>query len=362
MRLCGIGTAVPYQAIAQPLAAQYAATFVGDAGGHERQVELLYRRTGVHSRHSVVLEKAPGEFGAITQSFYPPAESSDEFGPTTAARMRLYETWGIELAREAAIKALDDAQTDPAQVTHLITVSCTGFASPGVDLQLIVDLPLKRDVPRTHLGFMGCHGMMNALRVAQAFIQADSDACVLVCAVELCSLHQQYGWEPERIVANALFADGAAAILGKSECRSSDGWALAANGSTVLPESADKMSWRIHDHGFVMGLSPQVPALIEQNLGAWTQSWLLGHGMEVSQIPHWAIHPGGPKILQAAQVALGLSDSQLSHSRSVLQDYGNMSSPTVGFILDRLRQERAGQPCMMLGFGPGVSIEAALLA
>jgi predicted naringenin-chalcone synthase len=362
MCLSGIGTAVPHQAIAQSLAAQYAATFVGDGGEHERQVELLYRRTGVHSRHSVVLEKASGEFGAITQSFYPPAESSDELGPTTAARMRLYETWGIELARAAAIKALEDAQTDPAEVTHLITVSCTGFASPGVDLQLIVELPLRHDVPRTHVGFMGCHGLMNALRVAQAFIQADSEACVLVCAVELCSLHQQYGWEPERVVANALFADGAAAIVGKCESRFSDGWTLVANGSTVLPATADKMSWKIHDHGFVMGLSPQVPALIAENLGPWTEAWLLGYGLEVSQIPHWAIHPGGPKILQAAQAALGLSDSQLAHSRSVLQQYGNMSSPTVGFILDRLRGERDGKPCMMLGFGPGVSIEAALLA
>ncbi len=337
MRLCGIGTAVPERSIAQSHAASYATTFLGENGQHQRQVELLYRRTGVKTRHSVVLETAPSD-GTIVQSFYRAAESTEDFGPTTAQRMLLYEESAIVIATEAARRSLLDAHVDPAQVTHLITVSCTGFASPGVDLQLIEALPLAAKVARTHLGFMGCHGLMNALRVAQAFVQADPTACVLVCAVELCSLHQQYGWNAEQIVANALFADGAAAIVGMAEGQHDQGWRMAASGSMVLPDSADKMSWVVRDHGFVMGLSPQVPMLIEQHLGAWLEGWLAECDFAFADVRQWAIHPGGPRILQATQNALKLSDADMHESLEVLRSYGNMSSPTVGFILDRLRQ------------------------
>ena len=300
---------------------------------------------------------------AVTQSFYEPARSDEDCGPTTAQRMQLYERWAVHLAREAAGRALRRAAVVAEQVTHLVTVSCTGFSAPGFDLQLIEQLGLPAGVARTHVGFMGCHGAMNGLRVAKAFAESDSESRVLLCAVELCSLHQQYGWHPERIVANALFADGAAAVVGKGDSRrNTTSWRIVASGSTVLPDSGDLMSWRVGDHGFEMTLSPQVPDLIRRDVRHWLQRWLASSGLAIGDVPSWVIHPGGPRILKACAEALGLSDEQMRPSQQVLAEFGNMSSPTVLFILERLMQADAGRPCVMLAFGPGLTIEAALLA
>ena len=148
--------------------------------------------------------------------------------------------------------------SSPGRVTHLVTISCSGFYAPGFDIALAKQLPLVSKVARTHLGFMGCQGALNGLRVARAFLDADPTACVLVCALELCSLHHQYGWDAERIVANALFADGAAAVvaLGKPAARPAD-YRIIATGSTLIDDSEDAMSWRIANHGFEMTLSPR---------------------------------------------------------------------------------------------------------
>ncbi|NOX53579.1 MAG: type III polyketide synthase [Planctomycetes bacterium] len=283
-------------------------------------------------------------------------------GPTTAQRMQLYERCAAALACEASQSALENAAIPADRVTHLVTISCTGFAAPGVDLQIIEQLGLSAEVARTHVGFMGCHGAMNGLRVARAFAESDPQACVLLCAVELCSLHQQYGWHPERIVANALFADGSAAVVGKGcPAEAPLPWRLVSSGSTILPHSADLMSWRIGDHGFEMTLSPRVPEVIRRELCDWLQQWLSQAGLQIGNICSWVIHPGGPRILKACAETLGLSDAQLRPSQKVLAEFGNMSSPTVLFILERLMQADASRPCVMLAFGPGLTIEAALL-
>src|SRR6185312_7307169 len=137
-------------------------------------------------------------------------------GPTTGERMRIYAEEAGPLAVRAAKIALAEAATPAADITHLVTVSCTGFAAPGVDYSLIRGLGMASTVQRTHVGFMGCHGALNGLRVANAFASADPNARVLLCAVELCSLHYYYGNEADKLVANAIFADGAAAIVGKN--------------------------------------------------------------------------------------------------------------------------------------------------
>jgi predicted naringenin-chalcone synthase len=249
-------------------------------------------------------------------------------------------------------------------VTHLITVSCSGFNAPGYDISLVQQLPLSPGVERTHVGFMGCHGALNGLRVARAFVEADPHAVVLLCAVELCSLHQQYGWNPQQVVANALFADGAAAVVATADTidRSDDQTTkLIGNGSCILPDSQDYMSWRIQDHGFEMTLSPQLPDLIRRSLKPWLAEWLSSFDLTTDQVPTWAIHPGGPRVLSSTGQALSLSDEQLEPSRRVLAEYGNMSSPTVLFILEQQRQRNMTGPCILLGFGPGITIEAALL-
>ena len=356
----GIGTAVPPHVIEQREAAELVAPLCCQTTEQQRQLVALYRRSGVRTRRSVLLNASTNSHPA-RQSFYP-APGQGVHGPTTAERMARYESDAGPLAARASAAALSEAEIGAASITHLVTVSCSGFVAPGLDLVLFRELGLRPDVARTHVGFMGCHGAINGLRVAQAFAEADPGAHVLVCAVELCSLHQQYGWRPDQIVANALFADGAAALVGsRTDAPVETSWSVVATASTLIPDSEDLMGWRIRDHGFEMTLSPRVPDVIRQHLRPWLQGWLAGHGLTVEEIGSWAVHPGGPRILQACGEAAGFERSLLSDSQEILAQYGNMSSPTVLFIVDRLRQRDAPRPCVLLAFGPGLAAEAALV-
>lgn len=397
--LRGFGLAVPEHSIAQADAAELIVSFNADTEDQARVLRELYRRAGVKRRHSVVLESNNAD-GTARQSTYSPRSEQQSLGPTTSERMQAYEHHAGVLATMAARRAFAAAQMEPAEVTHLVTVSCSGFHAPGFDIELLQTAGLSPSVARTHVGFMGCHGALNGLRVADAFLKADPRANVLLCCVELCSLHHQYGWSPDRIVSNALFADGAAAVVltndsarrgssdpaalpteGLQECNlppslkasghdkwlgqetgHSASWQLLASGSVVLPDTLGDMGWRIRDHGFEMTLSARVPELIKRHLRPWLSDWLGSRDMKFEDIGSWAFHPGGPRILSAAGEALGLQREQWAVSESVLADFGNMSSPTILFILDRLRQEAVSGPCVALAFGPGLTIEAALFA
>lgn len=366
----GLGTALPTHSISQKGAATFAATCVVSEqtesdGKSPALIQALYRRAGVQSRHSVLLESSSdGE--ATAERFYRFMTSADDRGPSTAIRMHRYEREAPLLAARAVSQALSDAEMDPKKVTHLITVSCSGFSAPGVDLHLIETLNLSRTISRTHVGFMGCHAALNGLRVARAFAAADPDAVIIVCAVELCSLHHQYGWDPQRIVANSLFADGAAAVVGRW---TTDSWGsewtipgcLVDNYSCVIPDTSSMMTWRIGDNGFEMSLSPEVPGVITRSLPLVLNEFLGRHALSVDEIQSWAVHPGGPRILTATAEAAGLSEAQMNPSVAILQRCGNMSSPTVLFILEELRRRGAKLPCLMLGFGPGLNVELALL-
>jgi predicted naringenin-chalcone synthase len=243
-----------------------------------------------------------------------------------------------------------------------VTVSCTGFTAPGVDIGLIRELGLKPTVARTHVGFMGCHGAINGLRVAAAFAKSDPQARILLCAVELCSLHYHYGWDPKKAVANALFADGAAALVGAPSIATAPGtWQLAATGSCLIPASEFAMTWTIGDRGFEMTLSTRIPGIIAAHLRPWLESWLDGMGYGLEGIASWATHPGGPRILGAVEEGLALPRGALAASHEILAECGNMSSPTLLFILERLRAQGAPRPCVALAFGPGLVVEAGFL-
>jgi predicted naringenin-chalcone synthase len=320
-------------------------------------VRRIQGRTQVRQRGSVLAS------GNADQ--HPSSERLPFYGshsPSTAARMAAFADHAAPLALAAVRDALVDAAMEASRITHLITVCCTGFQAPGVDLALIEQLDLDAGVQRTHVGFMGCHGALNGLRVAQAFVEADADAVVLLCSVELCSLHLYYGWDPEKVVANALFADGAAALV--ATARPTDpgpGLHLLATGSTVIPHTANLMHWQIGDHGFEMGLSSRVPEAVAAQLSPWLEHWLHRSRLRLADIANWAVHPGGPRILQACAAALQLEPHQIAASQAVLQEHGNMSSATILFILDRLRRAAVPGPCLALAFGPGLCAEVALL-
>ncbi len=355
----GLGTAAPRHSITQQEAAELAKTFSGLPRAESQRLSTLYQRTQIQTRGSVLLEAPDGS--GPQQSFFPPAEDRTDRGPSTGQRMQRYAQEAAPLALAASQQALMAAELTGSQIGHLITVSCTGFAAPGFDIALMQALKLAPTASRTHVGFMGCHGALNGLRVASALVHASPDARVLLCAVELSSLHFSYGGDSEKVVANALFADGAAALVAGSAAQApTNAWRLVASGSRLFPDSEEAMTWRIGDHGFEMTLSPRVPDLIATHLPSWLATWLIQHGLTVPQIRSWAVHPGGPRILTTVASCLHVPPEATAVSREVLAECGNMSSPTILFILERLRRQGAPRPCVALAFGPGLSVEAAL--
>lgn len=344
MKILGLGTAVPVRSLEQDRIAERIRRASRLPERESRMLRAVFRRAGVSRRGSVLLEEdgeAPLYAGGRK--------------PGTHERMEAYDRLAPGLAMEAAQRALAAADCPAERITHLVTASCTGFSAPGVDLQLVRRLPLQPTVERTHVGFMGCHAALNALRVAAAIARSDTQSRVLVCAVELSSLHLQYGGSLDEMVSGALFADGAgAAVVGAGE----GPWRIVAHGSCLLADTEDLMSWRIGDHGFEMGLGADVPKMIEEHAGGFVDGWLSARGRRREDVRTWAVHPGGPRILAAAEAALG---AHASVSREVLAQHGNMSSATLLFVLERLRAAGAPLPLVAVGFGPGLTVETALI-
>lgn len=353
----GLGTAVPAMTVSQAEGVAVARTLGGEFADSE-MVTAVYEQSGITTRHMVHSRELISDIVAGTRYSQSPYLPGEPGGPSTAIRMDQYAKHAPPLAVLAASAAIEQSDIPASKITHLVTVSCTGFIAPGLDIPLICGLGLRHTVERTHVGFMGCHAAINGLRVANAFTAADPNAVVLLAAVELCSLHYYYGGEPGKVVANALFADGAAAVVGSA---GDESWRVAATGSVLLPNSTKEMGWTIGDRGFEMTLTKKIPRLITEHLRPWMERWLAENGLTTEKVGSWAIHPGGPKILNAVEEALALPACQLEPSRSILAAFGNMSSPTVLFILDRLRKSNAPRPVVVLGFGPGLVAEAALI-
>lgn len=351
-RLLGLGTACPTTALSQEEALDAILRLVPGLEARRSGLAALFRRTGIDRRHSAIL--------GVEANRPPFGLQHGERGPSTALRMAAFEQEARPLVRDASLRALADAGVAPGAITHLVSVTCTGFAAPGFDLALIADLDLARTVERTQVGFMGCHGALNGLRVAKALAEADPRNRVLLAAVEVCSAHVACRVDDGASVSNSLFADGAAAaVIGIAE--GSDALRLLGNGGYVFPDTEDLMSWRIGDHGFEMTLSPRVPQVIGEGLADFVANWLRRGGHDPARIASFAVHPGGTRILAAVEQALCLGDGGLVTSRAIYREFGNMSSPTVMFILERLLREEAPRPIVALGFGPGLAVEAALL-
>lgn len=364
-RILGLGHATPPH-ISQQLCADLAEPLCADAPEHRQFLRRVYANSGVQQRGSALLESDNPTIEQIRAHFPLRAHSADR-GPTTQKRMQLFAQHAPPLATRSAQAAIASAGLSARDITHLIPVTCTGFFSPGLDVHLINALHLSPQIQRVQIGFMGCHGAFNALATAMKIAQADPHARVLLTCVELCSLHLAYGFDPQRLIANALFADGSAsAVVGAPSATTSDAAAGPAmiDASTVLiPETTDAMTWRIGDHGFEMTLAPAVPSLIRAHLAPWLTPFLAQHDLSFAALESLAIHPGGPKILTATAEALGLDPAFLAPSRQVLAEHGNMSSATILFVLDRIlgNSPHAPASCLALGFGPGLTAEAILL-
>lgn len=275
--------------------------------------------------------------------------------PSTADRMRRYEVEAPKLAFQAADQlGLDAAEL--GRITHVIVTTCTGFSAPGLDLQLVEHLGLAPSVERTVIGFMGCYAGINALKSARHIVRSEPEARVLILSLELCTLHLQETDDLEQVLSFLVFGDGAAATLVSAD---PVGIALDRFHAVLVPETGGLITWHIREVGFDMYLSGQVPGAIGQGLKLTSDEILAG--LKPEDIDLWAIHPGGRSVLDAVEGALGLGPDALAASRHVLDNYGNMSSATIMFVLKHLLEngEAGGRGCAM-AFGPGLTAETML--
>lgn len=355
--ISSIGTAVPGYRILQEQMLGTVSEAVPD--GKKDLIRRLYRNSGINERHSI-LDGLKG--GGSSPAFIPSAPV--EFaGPTTAERNALYAPGAAALAAKA-VRALFEKEKScgPESVTHLITASCTGFAAPGFDIELIREFGMRPDTARLNLGFMGCLAALPALRTAMSICAADAAAKVLVVCNELCSLHYRHYFDAETLVSNSLFADGCgAALVGSFSGRGSEsGIGLTAFDSGLINGTAGDMGWMIGDYGFAMTLSPKVPGAVGANSEMMLEKVCRKAGIKRGDVRNWAVHPGGRAILDRMSAALGLEKEHFEASYGVLRDFGNMSSATELFVLERLLKSGVPGPVFAAAFGPGLAYETAI--
>src|SRR5262245_21876621 len=288
LAIISIGTAVPETVMNQDEALRLARVLCARTEQQATWLPGIYSQSGIAARYLVIGRDVVDDVlngTAKSHSVFLPTGRADDAGPTTGQRMEIYAARAMPLTLQAAGQALATAGVRAEGITHIVTVSCTGFFAPGIDAQLIRELKLAPTIQRTHVGFMGCHGALNGLQVAAAIGGSNPAARILLCAVELCSLHYHYGWDPQKMVANALFADGAAAVVAMPpDAAPANAWRAAAFGSRVFADSQDAMTWTVGDHGFVMTLSKQVPGLIAAHLRPWLAEWLDHNGLAIPDV------------------------------------------------------------------------------
>jgi len=406
--LRAIQTAIPPTVLHQEQVRDVFASQPGLSRLAQRIVSTSFNVSGIETRHTVI-EELTLDGGGDDPQFFDPVEQR-LLVPSTKVRNELYIREATKLFVEAGRRAIEACPGLTAgDITHVVTVSCTGFYAPGPDYMLVRELGMKPATQRYHLGFMGCYAAMPALRTAKQFVEADPNAVVLVVSAELCSLHLRTSNDPDTIVASSLFSDGAAAGIVSARALHPGEKALNLDvfETMITPVGEGDMAWKIGDEGFEMVLSTYVPHIIDEHIeGALTplmardaqlRSLLTDDGLGFAAsraadaegsmggsgsvgtllapaptrapamseaIAHWAIHPGGRSILDKTEAKLGLSEAQLRPSRETLRQYGNMSSATILFVMKAILDEPSsgdGERVCAMAFGPGLTVETALL-
>ncbi|MCS5733928.1 type III polyketide synthase [Herbiconiux daphne] len=376
-----IQTAVPATVLKQPLVRDVFAAQEGLNRLGVRLVTASFDGSAIDTRYTVIDELTLDEQYDDPQFF--DLASGALLKPSTRVRNELYIERASVLYVEAGRKALDATPgIEAGDITHVVTVSCTGFFAPGPDYVLVRELGLAPSTLRYHVGFMGCYAAFPALRMAKSFCDADPSAVVLVVSAELCTLHVRSSNEPDQIVASSVFADGAAAAIVTARelpAGPTPVLDLDAFESVLTPVGEQDMAWKIGDEGFEMILSSYVPKIIDEHITGALEP-LLARAPELVATPnesitHWAIHPGGRSILDKVESKLELSEQQLVPSRQILRDYGNMSSATILFVLKSIVDAAAarsaatgsspaevdGERVCAMAFGPGLTVETGLL-
>jgi len=359
--ITAIGIANPAFKRLQREAAELIADVLYLKPSERRLLKSVYKASGIDQRYSVLSDycKESGQFDFFSND-------ADASFPSTAARMKIYKEHAINLALDAINNCLTSRQDSTTNdITHLITVSCTGMYAPGIDIEIIQKLSLNTTVKRTAINFMGCYGAFNGLKVADAICNADPDAKVLLVCVELCSIHFQKEFSTTNLISNAIFADGAAAVIVEKQADNKKCFRIESFYCDLLPQSNQEMAWHIADSGFDIVLSTYVPQAIQSGIAEFTQKLLNQSKQTFSNIDFYAIHPGGMKILQACEESLNITAEHNKYSYDVLRNYGNMSSPTVLFVLkkiwDDVKTHDHDKNIFSCAFGPGLTLESMML-
>ena len=366
--ITSLGTAVPENAIQQAQIARFMAEALCMNEHDQRRLTALYRQTRIEQRHSVLPDynRSRGEY-----TFYPNTEGLEPF-PTVGQRMVLYRQKAVPLA----LKAIDDCLAsypdfDKQRITHIVTVSCTGLYAPGPDIELIEAMGLPGTTQRMAINFMGCYGAFNGLKAADAIVRSTPDAVVLVVCVELCTLHFQKKNDLDNLLSNALFSDGAAAVLVEGQARTDKSLRLRSFYCDLLPAGKEAMAWHITDFGFEMTLTSEVPTVIQQGIGQMLSRLLEQSGLTIGDVGTYALHPGGRRILEVIEGQLGLSQTDNRYAYQVLKKFGNMSSATVLFVLKAIWNDLENAASdknadgsfniLSCAFGPGLTLESMIL-
>ena len=357
--ITAIGTANPPYKRAQHEIAELIAEGFHLNPIQKKILKRIYKSSGIEQRHSVLTDycKQPGEF-----EFFP-NDPSVSF-PTTAQRMAVYKATALPLALTAIKNCL--STVNKPDITHVITVSCTGMYAPGIDIEIVQALKLASSTKRTSINFMGCYGAFNGMKVADSICRADSDATVLLVCVELCSIHIQNNFTLDNIISNAIFADGAAAVLIQSKpANQQKHLSFKSFYCDLMPNTSQEMAWHIGDSGFDMVLTAYVPDVIKSGIAEFTDRLLSQTNQSFSDIDYFAIHPGGVKILQACEASFNITEHDNRFSYDILRQYGNMSSATVLFVLNQiwndLNKTDDKKTIFSCAFGPGLTLESMLL-
>jgi predicted naringenin-chalcone synthase len=358
--ITAIGTAVPTNRFKQSTIADFMvkAMQLDYAGG--RKLKTIFQASGIEHRHSVL-----SDFGKQKDfSFFPNTPDFEPF-PSTERRIEEFQKHALLLSTQAIQNCLAGRRDFKFNsVTHLITVSCTGMYAPGLDIELVKQLGLRMDVQRTAINFMGCYAAFNAIKAGDAFCKAHQQNKVLIVCIEMCSLHFQKESSNDNLLANGLFSDGSAAVLMESEPNS--GWNLlpAAFHNALSFTDEQHMAWGIGNFGFEMKLSSYVPDIVQAGIRNLATEMMKKINRKISDIDYFAIHPGGKRILEVIEKELGIKKEQNLAAYQTLINFGNMSSPTVLFVLKdvlrNLKTENNNSHVLSFAFGPGLTLESIL--
>lgn len=353
-KIIAIGTAVPQYRHNQEDILQFMQRVYASNAIEQRKMKFLYHQSGIHSRYSVI-----ADYSRPVQEwkFYPKTENLEPF-PSLEKRMAVYNKYAAPLSVDA-IRNCTKQVISSGEITHLITVSCTGMSAPGLDLQVIELMELQNTIFRTSVNFMGCYAAIHALKLADAICKNDNSAKVMIVCTELCTLHFQREATMDNITSGMLFADGSAAALVTPNDFPATGLKIESFYSEIIPKGRKDMAWELSSSGFLMTLSGYIPDLIEEDFEALVTRSLKRSGIGKNAVNYWCIHPGGKRILEAVAKSLGIDHPALYHSYQVLEKFGNMSSPTILFVLKQILSSSpaAGERILAAAFGPGLTME-----